>query len=103
MISSIEQASYCKVYTCLWLRNPLSTFWVIISLTHNSDQWEHRMVSLIQKGLSTIHFTFYSPNGHLKVLFYTFVNKTIYIFIKQVLSLPVALESVYKAPSVTLT
>ena len=46
---------------------------------------------------------FYSPNGHLKVLFYTFVNKTIYIFITQVLSLPVALESVYKAPSVTLT
>ena len=46
---------------------------------------------------------FYSPNGHLKVLFYTFVNKTIYIFITQALSLPVALESVYKAPSVTLT
>ena len=31
------------------------------------------------------------------------VNKNRYIFITQALSLPVALESTYKAPSVTLT
>ena len=82
---------------------------ILLSLSHQNDDAElfGPMRAPIGSGSSPLvldqSLHFYSPNGHLKVLFYTFVNKTIYIFITQALSLPVALESIYKAPSVTLT